>query len=548
MSVGGLFTSASATPNNLLGSSYYVSKTGSDSNACTFSVPCKTIKRGLSVTQSGDTLTVLSGVYNEYVSITKSITLISVNATIDGTGATGSVTDGLVSVTASNVKVQNFTIINAKMYGLANFGSNNQFTGNTIHNTQNAGIWMRNGKYNTFSDNQIYNTVLQNSVSYDGTRYICSPTNTAWASSINSWGTASNNTWSNNNVHDNCGEGIVATTGDIVTNNTFKDNWSVEIYLIGSGISVTGNTTISTRPYTTRGSNQAWRNVPYSVSIGDETTCLADNNIIANNTLNNGRAGLSFYQYVSCSGVRNTTIENNSINNAWEYGIRILSGNHSNSFIRNNKIQLNNGRPLIIQSGAGFTITNNTFYSNVNIFEWNGSNYNFTTWNNLVGNSNVWSNLSQATPTPAVSTSTKTLTPVSPTFTRTPSPTVTKTGTPTFTPTIPVTVATISETPTPSQTPSLVYTDTFTPFPYETPTIPSGLCAKIVYGTSVSLIALPSEFSYAYDIFISPNVIVPVEYIISNDEGTWAQINDRLYFPLYITSLDVTYAIPYQCQ
>jgi nitrous oxidase accessory protein NosD len=85
---------------------YYVSTTGNDANTCTQSAPCKTIKRGMSVTQSGDTVIVSAGVYHEYVYVDKSITLISNGATIDGVNASGAVTDGLVSVVADNVTIQ----------------------------------------------------------------------------------------------------------------------------------------------------------------------------------------------------------------------------------------------------------------------------------------------------------------------------------------------------------------------------------------------------------------------------------------------------------
>lgn len=428
------------------GSKFYVDSTrGVDTNNCAQNSPCKTIKRGMSVTSNGDIVVVEAGTYYEYVSITKSISLISNNAIIDGTGVSGSVTDGLVSITASNSNFEGFTIQNAHMYGVAVFGNSNTIVNNIIHNTQDAGIWMRDGSQNTFQGNELYNSVLKNSVSLVNGIVTCSPSNTAWPSAINSWGAANHNTWSGNYVHDNCGEGIVVYDYDIVTNNTFRDNWSVEVYIDGHlGATVSNNTISDTKAYIPRGSSQAWRSIPYGVGIADEGTCRADNNIITGNSITGVRYGFSFYAYSSCSGVKNTTIEGNTIVNAWEYGFRILSGAHVNSTIKNNIVKLVNAKPLIIQSSA-FIVTGNSFSGNSQIFEYNGTAYtSFASWNSIAPG-NFWEVATgnvTATPTKVVtiiSSSTSTITST-PTITRTATMTVTKTPTsvgftPTATPT-----------------------------------------------------------------------------------------------------------------
>lgn len=367
---------------------YYVSSTGSDTNAGTLAAPFRTITKGILFAQNGDMIIIEAGIYPEYVYVDKSVTLISNGATIDGASASGIVTDGLVSITASNVKVQGFTISNAKNYGLANFGNNNQFINNIIHHTQGAGIWMRDGKFNTFEGNELYYTVLQNSVSFDGTFYTCNPDTTGWPSAINSWGAAGSNAWRGNNIHDNCGEGMVVYTGDLVENNTFKNNWSVEIYIVADKTIVRNNTVVNTKPYTPRGFDQSWRNVTAGIAIGDEEVCLSDINTITGNSITGTRYGISFYAYSPCSGIKNTSIENNIIINAWEYGLRILDGAHTNSTIRNNTIQLTSGKILTIQN-SGFVITGNRFFSNTDVFEWNGRTYNFTGWSSVVPE-NYW--------------------------------------------------------------------------------------------------------------------------------------------------------------
>jgi hypothetical protein len=456
----GVYFSAGAISVSALANTYYVSSTGSDSNACTQSAPCKTITKGISVAQNGDTVVVSAGVYHENVYVNKSISLISSGAIIDGANATGTVRDGLVSVYANSVKVQGFNITNAPEYGLANFGSNSQFVSNVIHKTQGPGIWMRDGQFNSFEGNELYDTVLQNSVSFDGTHYTCNPNASSWPSAINSWGAAASNIWRGNNVHDNCGEGIVVVAGDLVENNSFKNNWSVEVYIISNGAIVRNNTIVDTKPYAPRGSDQSWRSVPAGISIGDEEVCLADNSTITGNSIAGSRYGVSFYAYISCSGVKNSLIENNSILNTWEYGLRILSGSHTNSTIRNNKVQLTSGRPLTIQ-GGGFTVTGNTFFSNTSVFEWNGKTYDFTGWNNVVPG-NFWAGAS-ATPTVVVTatlpaaTQTPTTLPtqtsipptVGPTFTATPVPPA-ATAVPTQTSVPPTVVPTFTATSVPA--------------------------------------------------------------------------------------------------
>jgi hypothetical protein len=367
---------------------YYVSPIGSDKNAGTFGAPFKTITKGITSSEGGDMILVSAGVYHEYVFVDKSVTLISNGATIDGVNASGSVTDGLVSVVASNVKVQGFTIANAKVYGLANFGNNSQFLNNIIHHTQGAGIWMRDGKFNTFEGNELYYTVLQNSVSFDGSVYTCNPNATSWPSAINSWGAAGSNIWRGNNVHDNCGEGMVVYSEDLVENNTFKNNWSIEVYIVANNTIVRNNTVVDTKLYTPRGSDQSWRNVPAGIAIGDESVCLTDNNTITGNRITGSRFGISFYAYIACSGVKDSLVENNIIINSWEYGLRILAGAHINSSIRNNTIQSTSGKPLTIQN-SGFAMTGNIFFSSANVFEWNGKSYDFTAWNNVMPG-NFW--------------------------------------------------------------------------------------------------------------------------------------------------------------
>ena len=55
------------TPLFAQGATYYVAKTGSDSNSCTAAAPCLTIRKGISVMSGGDTLVIGDGTYEEFI-------------------------------------------------------------------------------------------------------------------------------------------------------------------------------------------------------------------------------------------------------------------------------------------------------------------------------------------------------------------------------------------------------------------------------------------------------------------------------------------------
>ena len=96
-------------------SSVYVSTTGSDSNSCAQSAPCKTISKGIAVAQAGDTVMVSSGVYREYVNVNKSITLQANGlVVIDGANLPAQNGGGIINIpaTVTGATVQGFEIMN----------------------------------------------------------------------------------------------------------------------------------------------------------------------------------------------------------------------------------------------------------------------------------------------------------------------------------------------------------------------------------------------------------------------------------------------------
>lgn len=458
--IGGVIAASVAAIALLTDTTYYVSTAGSDQNTCVKSAPCKTITKGISVAQPGDTVIVLAGTYKENVNVNKPITLQADDSVlIDGTGLPVQNGGGLINIpaTVSGATVQGFEVANGGTYGISVFGNSSKVIGNKIHHIYGVGIWMRNGRDNLFENNELYFSVLQNSVRFNGSYYVCNPNNTTgWPSAINPWGTANSNIWRGNYVHDNCGEGIVLYNGDVAENNVFENNWSVEIYIDQhTGVTVRNNHIDNSRTYFPRGADQSWKQVPYGIAIADEAGCLADRNTITGNTIINARYGFSFYTYAACSGLKNTIVENNTIVNAWEYALRVTTGSHVNSVIRNNTVRLTTGKPLTIQSNNGIVVTGNSFASNANVFEWNGATYNFLNWSAIVPG-NIW--VGAVTPVVSSVTPTRTVT-----LTALPSSTSTVTATQTAIPatvtrtSIPPTVTLAPATRTPTAIPTVCF-------------------------------------------------------------------------------------------
>jgi parallel beta-helix repeat protein len=136
-----------------------------------------TIQEAINNASSGDTIFVRKGIYTENIVINKSITLIGEDreSTIIDGGATGNV----ISIKASNVTINGFTIRNFVGYGIfiERFGniliSNNNITGNYI------GVQITSS-----SGNQIYENII--SANYIGIQLFYSSGNAIYRNVISS--------------------------------------------------------------------------------------------------------------------------------------------------------------------------------------------------------------------------------------------------------------------------------------------------------------------------------------------------------------------------
>jgi parallel beta-helix repeat protein len=129
--------------------------------AQTLHVPTQylTIQAAINAANPGDTIQVASRVYNEYVVVNKSVSLIGEepsNTIIDGSGKERDV----VHVTANNVKIEGFTIQNGEGFDPASLSigdSRGHAISNNIIRRSNYGLRIRDS-----NDSNIVNNVIAN--------------------------------------------------------------------------------------------------------------------------------------------------------------------------------------------------------------------------------------------------------------------------------------------------------------------------------------------------------------------------------------------------
>ena len=146
---GALFAAptAAASPPGL-----YVAKThSSDANPCSSSKPCLTIGHAVSMAAAGATIHVSGGTYAEQVSITKKLTLVGDDATIDATGQKGGIQPlagkGIVGYGllvfgpgAGGTVVKGFTVEHALGEGILVAGTSKILIQNNVIRLNDAGF------------------------------------------------------------------------------------------------------------------------------------------------------------------------------------------------------------------------------------------------------------------------------------------------------------------------------------------------------------------------------------------------------------------------
>jgi len=206
------------------GSTFYVSKSGSNSNSGSYTAPWLTIQHAATTVTAGATVYVEAGVYNESVTFPASgtasnpITFASYpgqTATIDGTGLSVNGTQGLINIinqsyiTVNGFEIRNYTTSSASPtpagIWVTGSGSGVQLLNNLVHNITTTSE--KNGNafgiavYGT-SSTPITNLTISGNQVYD--------LKTGESESVNVDGNVTYFSITNNIVHDNDNIGIDA--------------------------------------------------------------------------------------------------------------------------------------------------------------------------------------------------------------------------------------------------------------------------------------------------------------------------------------------------
>lgn len=352
------------------GSTFYVSKSGSNSNSGSFTAPWLTIQHAASTVTAGATVYVEAGVYNESVNLPNSGTALNPitftnypgqAAVIDGTGLAVSGTQGLINIvnqsyiTVSGFEIRNYTTNspNPTPAGIwiTGAGTGVQLLNNLVHNITTTSE--KNGNafgiavYGTssmpitqitISGNQVYNLRTGNS------------------ESVNVDGNVTYFSITNNIVHDNDNIGIDAIGFEGV-GPTGSDQAKYG--------EVSGNTVYNISGITNPGEGKSYdadglycdgcayvifeRNTIYSCDLAMEAASEHKGHdssyvTIRNNLFYNSNAvGVSIGGYSNTVGgsdhvviVNNTLFNNNTKNQGAEFQIQYHSGSSSGNIFENN--------------------------------------------------------------------------------------------------------------------------------------------------------------------------------------------------------------------
>ncbi|HTS34102.1 MAG TPA: DUF1565 domain-containing protein [Candidatus Solibacter sp.] len=373
------------------GSTFYVAKSGSDSNSGSFTAPWLTIQHAANSVTAGATVYIETGTYNESVTFPNSGTAANPitfanyagqTPTIDGTGLKVSGVQGLINIvnqsyiTIRGFEIRNYTTASANPtptgIWVTGSGSGVQLLNNIVHNITTTSE--KNGNafgiavygtastpidHITISGNQVYNLKTGNS------------------ESLNVDGNVTNFAITNNVVHDNDNIGIDAigfegvgpsgsdqarngvVSGNTVYNITSYGNPAYGKQYAADGLYCDGCAYVIFE-----------RNTVYNTDLNMEAASEHKNHnssyvTIRNNLFYNANAvGVSIGGYASGVGgsdhvviVNNTLYANNTKNQGAEFQIQYHSG--TTNVFENNIVYAGNQNVWIYSYVSGSTATAN---------------------------------------------------------------------------------------------------------------------------------------------------------------------------------------------
>ena len=379
--LNGIFSLLLITPAQAA-NSYYVATNGNDNNPGTQALPFGTLNKAVEKVVAGDSVYVRGGTYyltqglwigNEK-SGTASARIVfqsypGEKAILDGSNMPKqdpndrdpSKGEDAFAIGGQYIDIKNFEIRKTTRSGINIWGGKHiKILNNTVHDTRGSGIYMGYSDLTTVTDivvdsNQVYNTCLINNPPLEPG---------GWPSAISSSGNG-NIYVTNNQVHNNYGEGIVfgSGSGGLIAANIVYDNFSAGLYLVNS----TNSTVEKNLVYTTYDRKFYRFNQPSpGIQLANESDVnKLENNKIINNIVIGGREGFSYYSsYGPGGGLKNTIIANNTFYRATGTLLLIQKdAGHMNTLIANNIFYQTDGNPISdVEANPALRFRNNLWY------------------------------------------------------------------------------------------------------------------------------------------------------------------------------------------
>jgi len=360
-----------------IGSSYYVSPSGIDSNPGTLSKPWKTIRKASTVT-AGDTVFIREGTYNESVTFATSgsssnpISIMAFpgeNPIVDGTFTMPGVGGFLFSIRGNYITVSGIEFRNSAYGGIYVSGNYDLIDNVYVHHCEYNGIFVSLGHDSTVENSRIWRTSLSNEYEQGN----------GWSSALSAARLGvTYTTLRNNTIWENWGEGISSYEADHITieGNIAHDNSSSNIYISDStNILIQGNFV-----YMDRNSYVYGYGSNVGIMMGDEKYTPPSANIqVINNIAYSNHRNFYWWQGTQGGGMNNVLIANNTFVNGTgvssnnEGGVIIGKGSHTNVRFENNLVSQDDSLAVISTIAQPGVYYSNNLWSKAPISAANGS-------------------------------------------------------------------------------------------------------------------------------------------------------------------------------
>ncbi|HET7434357.1 MAG TPA: right-handed parallel beta-helix repeat-containing protein [Thermoanaerobaculia bacterium] len=362
--------------------SYYVAKTGSDTNSGTEASPFLTITHAIGLLdEPDDRIYVKAGTYNEHVQIWDKHGSLATPIRVQGYGTdvpiidgTGIDENGLVEIgDSSYVNFDQFEVQNAIAHGIFIYNADNiKVRYNKVHGSQECGINAYTSSSSNFGTTHDI-SILNNRV-YDNVKMNSTGNASSWQQGLSAY-RANNVQIIDNSVYENYGEGIdfIMSNNGLISHNRVRDNFSANIYLDNATLTTVERNFIHSYEYTAyyRNGDPAggivMANEDYTVNNVTTHNPL-DNIKIYNNIILRAGNGIQYGNWDYGHGLHHTLIANNTIYGAKYYDLYLqlekdsTNAHDTTTIVNNAFVQSASTKNYASAPTSNITYSNNLWY------------------------------------------------------------------------------------------------------------------------------------------------------------------------------------------